>query len=219
VTEERIRELAQDLAPVTPIPRLRTVGAGLFASFALILVADWVSGGAEPRPLGDAAWSSPSFLAALGGVALVAFGATSAAVASAVPGRAATARSGLRVTALGFALALTGWILGAASGAPDHGGEDLNSILGCAARAFALGVVPALLCAAFAVYAAMRRASLTAALALAGGVALGAVAVHASCRSNSPLHQLVAHTLAPAAAVVLLTAPLALLMSRWARRG
>jgi len=63
-----------------------------------------------------------------------------------------------------------------------------------------------------------RVASVAAALSLTGGVALGAAVVHASCLSNSPLHQLLAHTLAPAAAVVGLTAPLALLMSRWARR-
>lgn len=219
MTDERIRELARDLEPVRRIPRLRAVGAGVVASWVLVVLADWLAGGWTPRAASDSAWTSPSYLAALAGLALVAFGATSAALASSVPGRAAAVRLGLRVSALGVALALAGWILGVAAGGHDHGGEDLGSILGCATRALGIGVIPVTLACAFVAYAALRRASLTAALALAGGVALGAAAVHVSCPSNSPLHQLVAHTFAPAAAVVLLTAPLALLMGRWARRG
>jgi hypothetical protein len=218
VTEQRIRELARDLEPVRPIPRLRTAGAGILAAWAALVFVDWLAGGWAPRGPSDSAWVTPSYLGALAGVALVAFGATSAALASAVPGRGAALRVGLRVTALGAALALAGWAVGASLGPADHGGEDLRSILGCAAHAFGLGLVPALLACAFAAFAALRRARVTAALALAGGVALGAVAVHASCRSNSALHQLVAHTLAPAAAVILLTAPLAPLLGRWARR-
>jgi hypothetical protein len=219
MTEQRIRELARDLTPVKPIPRLRTAAASVLAIWALVLAADWATGGAGPRPLRDAAWASPSYLAALAGVVLVGFGALGAALASVVPGRAAAARLGLRVTALGVALAAAGWVFGFAAGAPEHAGEDLGSIFACSSRALALGLVPALLCAGFAGHAALRRAGLTAGLSLAAGVALGAAAVHASCPSNSPLHQLLAHAVAPAAQVAALTAPLALLMSRWARRG
>ncbi len=39
------------------------------------------------------------------------------------------------------------------------------------------------------------------------------------CPSDSPLHWIVAHTLAPIAAVIVLTAPLAALLARWTRRG
>lgn len=218
MTEQRIRELARDLEPVRPIPRLRMVELGVVASWAAIVFADWLAGGWAPRAASDSAWVTPSYLGALAGVALVAVGAISAALASAVPGREAAVRVGLRVTAVGAALALAGWALGVTIGPVDHGGEDLGSILGCATKALGLGVVPTLLACAFVAFAVLRRASVSAALAVGGGVALGAVAVHASCPSNSALHQLVAHTLAPAAAVILLTAPLAPLLGRWARR-
>jgi hypothetical protein len=82
-----------------------------------------------------------------------------------------------------------------------------------------LGAGPVLLACAFIVYAAVRRPGTGTAWALAGGVALGAVAVHATCPSESPLHWLVAHTLAPVMAVLLLTAPLTTLLARRARRG
>ena len=219
VTEDRIRELARDLAPVKPIPRLRVVGAVVLVTWALAFVADELLGGRALRPAADPAWASPSYLAALLGIALAALGATGAALASAVPGREGTARIGLRVTALGLALALAGWILGVSGGAGDHAGESAGAVLSCAGRALALGVVPALLACGFAARAALRRPVLAAGMALAGGVALGAVAVHASCPSNSPLHQLVAHTLAPVAAAALFTAPLAALLSHWGRRA
>ena len=72
---------------------------------------------------------------------------------------------------------------------------------------------------AFIVYAAVQRPGRGTALAIAGDVALGAAAVHATCPSDSPLHWILAHTLAPIAAVIVLTAPLAALVARWTRRG
>jgi len=83
VTEDRIRELARDLAPVKPIPRLRVVGAVVLATWALAFVADELLGGRALRPAADPAWASPSYLAALAGIALAALGATGAALASA----------------------------------------------------------------------------------------------------------------------------------------
>jgi hypothetical protein len=61
-------------------------------------------------------------------------------------------------------------------------------------------------------YGFLRRPSISAALALVGGVALGAIVVHASCEATSHVHQLVSHALAPliAAAALVLPASLAL---------
>jgi len=218
MTDPLIRELVQDLLPVKPIPRLRSVALGLLAVFAGVLAADWALGGAEPRPFQDAAWSSPWYLAAVVGVTLLAFGALASALASAVPGRAASTRIGLRTAVAGTVLALSGWLLGLASGAPDHSGETLRGITSCSTRALVLGLVPALGCAVFAVRAALRRGVSTAALSLAAGVGLGTAAVQISCPSNSPVHQLVGHLLAPAAVIALVTVPLAQLMWRSARR-
>ncbi len=86
-------------------------------------------------------------------------------------------------------------------------------------RELAQDLAPVLLACAFIVYAAVRRPGLGTALAIAGGVALGAAAVHATCPSDSPVHWIVAHTLAPIAAVIVLTAPLAAVLARWTRRG
>jgi hypothetical protein len=218
VIEPRIRELVQDLTPVKPIPQLRSAALGLLAIFAGVLVADWALGGAEPRPFHDAAWGSPWYLAALAGVTLLAFGALASALASAVPGRAASTRMGLQIAGVGIGLAFAGWLLGLASGAPDHGGETLRAMTSCGSRALVLGLVPALGCAVFAVRAALRRGAATAALSLLAGMALGAAAVQISCPSNSPVHQLVGHLLAPALVIALLTAPVARIMERSAHR-
>jgi formyltetrahydrofolate synthetase len=85
-------------------------------------------------------------------------------------------------------------------------------------HALQLGLASSLLASGFIAYAAMRRPSLGAALALTGGVALGAAAVHTTCPSDSALHQLIAHSLAPLVAAALLTLPLAALLRRWRGR-
>jgi hypothetical protein len=41
--------------------------------------------------------------------------------------------------------------------------------------------------------------------------------VHLSCPSDSPVHQLLGHTLVPLAAAALAGAPVALLLGRWVR--
>lgn len=219
MTEERIRKLARDLEPVKPIPRLRTVGGILLACWAVALVIDVLVGGPMPRAASDPIWTSPSYLAAVAAAALIALGATSAALGSSVPGREETVRAGLRVTALGAVFALASWGLGVVSAVPDHKGDEWVSILSCGSRALAIGLVPALACGVFAARAWLRGARLTAALALAGGGGLGAFAVQVSCASSGVYHQLFAHTLTPLWSVALLTAPAALLIGRWARRG
>jgi hypothetical protein len=98
------------------------------------------------------------------------------------------------------------------------GAQALRSSVGCIQRALLLGVAPALLASAFVAHASLRRPRTAAALALAGGIALGAFAVHASCPSGSALHALVGHTLVPVAAAAILVAPLAAVLGRWVHR-
>ncbi len=216
--EEKIRELARDLAPVRPIPPLRSALAAAVALGLVALAAQWLLGGPGLRAGGAVASSLP-YLATLAGLALVAFGAIGAALAGAVPGREVSARLGARVAAFGLVLAIAGGLWGIAHGDAPAAGEDLSACLSCIGRAFTLGAAPTLLACAFIVYAAVRRPGLGTALAIAGGVALGAAAVHATCPSDSPLHWILAHTLAPVAAMIVLTAPLAALLARWTRRG
>jgi hypothetical protein len=218
-TEERIRDLVRDLRPVRPIPPLRTAGAAALGIFLLILAADWLLGGFALRPRTDPAWSDPSYLAALVGLTLLALGATTAALASAVPGREGALRLGVRVAALGMGAAIAGGLWGLARSEVRFSTEELAACVSCMERAVQLGIASSLLACGFIVYAAMRRPSAGAALALIGGVALGAAAVHSTCPSNDALHQLVAHTLAPLVAAAILTLPLAALLRRWQVRA
>ncbi len=217
--EEEIRELARGLAPVRPIPPLRSALAAAVALGLVALAAQWLLGGPGLRAGGVGAWLTLPYLATFAGLALVALGAIGAALAGAIPGREVSSRLGARVAAFGLVLAIAGGLWGIAHGDVPAAGEDLSACLSCIGRAFTLGAAPTLLACAFIVHAAVRRPGLGTALAIAGGVALGAAAVHATCPSDSPLHWILAHTLAPVAAMTVLTVPLAALLARWARRS
>lgn len=214
--EQQIRELAQNLAPVRPIPPLRAAAAAAVAMGLAALGVEWLLGGPGLRHSGTAAWLSPSYFAVLAGLVLMASGAIGSALAGAVPGRERSARLGTGTAVLGLTLSIAGGVWGLV-----HGGElteDLWACLWCIGRALALGLAPMLLVCAFIVYSAVRRLGLGTARALAGGVALGAVAVHLTCPSESPLHWIAAHTLAPVVAVVVLAAPLAACLGRRTRQ-
>lgn len=211
-SEERIRELARELAPVRPIPPLGAVLAAMLALWLGGIAAEWLLGGRGLAARGGD-WSAPGYLVALVGLALSALGASTAALATAVPGREGAARLAALAAGSGMALAIAGGLWGVAGPAPG----ELGPCLSCMTRALKLGVPPALLACGFLVYCAWRRPAAGTALALGGAAALGAAAVHASCPSLSPLHQLVAHTLVPVIVVAALTLPLALLVRQRGR--
>jgi len=209
--EEQIHELARNLAPVRPIPPLRAVVAAALALGLASLVAHWLLGGPGLRPADSAMWSLP-YLSTLAGLVVVALASLAGASAAAVPGRETAVRLGARGAMAGAALAVAGGLWGVL-GDGLLAAERLDECLSCMGRAVALGLAPVVLACFFIVYAAVLRPGLGTALALAGGVGLGAAAVHATCPNDSPTHWLLAHTLAPAAAVVLLTAPIAAVLA------
>jgi hypothetical protein len=215
--EDQIRELAQGLAPVRPIPPLRATLAAAVALGLVVPAAHWLLGGPGLRPGGSAVSSAP-YLATLAGLLLVAIGALTSSFAAAVPGRERASQRGAAVAASGVVLAIAGGLYGIAA---DSGlsGERIFESASCIGRALGVGAAPVMVACAFLVYAAVRRPGAGTALALAGGVALGAAAVHVTCPSDSPLHWLLAHALAPVVAALALTAPLAMLLARSARRG
>lgn len=217
MAEDRIRELAQDLTPVRPIPPLRAALAAAVAFGAVAVLAHGLLGGPGLRPAGSAVPTVP-YLAVLSGLVALAFGALGAALATAVPGREAVLRLGIGVAAAGLVLALAGGLGGMALGQGLTGEESVTDCLWCIARALGLGAAPLLVTGAFLVYAVVCRPGLGTSLAIAGGVALGAAAVHVTCLIDSPKHWLVAHALAPALAALVLAAPLAALLARRVRR-
>jgi len=209
--EDRIRDLTRTLRPVRPIPPLRAVvaaGAGLW--LATFLALQWI-GDSRPRPGNHSDWSDPGFLAILGGLALVALGATVGALASSVPGREATRRAGLSVAALGGAVAIASGLL--ATSVADLGFDvaELFACLACISHAAILGSLSVLASCAFIAYAVLRRPGASTSLAIIGGVAFGAIIVHATCEANEGAHRLVSHVLAPVIVAAVMTLPAALL--------
>jgi hypothetical protein len=196
-TEPLLRDLVGDLRPVTPIPRLSAVAIATLGAWAVVLVAYWTLG--WPRPLGrDAAlWSDPAFVAVLIGLALTAAGALAAALCSAVPGRGAAARVG-RALVLGALTLSVGGALAYSGGAGTSMSLEACVFLG-------RGVAPS----------PLRSAG----LAALGAVALGAFAVHAGCAYSDALHMLLGHALAPVAAALVGSLPLALVVRASLRRS
>jgi len=215
-TEDRIADLVRDLEPVRPIPPLGAVAAGAVTLGLLAYAAEWILGG--PGLRSDGAWSQAPYLMQLAGLVLGGPGATLAALASAVPGREPSVRVGLRVAALGLAMAILGGVGGALLGGLPAGGQDPGPIVSCVVRSAKLGIAASLLSLGFGLHAAARRPSRTLGLALAGGVALGATAVHLTCPSGSAVHQLLGHALAPVLVAGLVVLPLAPLLGRRLRR-
>jgi hypothetical protein len=208
--EDRICQLARELEPVRPIPRLRAALATALGLWGAGLAGERLLGGPSLRPGSDAAWFEPAFLAQLGGLVLAALGFTLAALASAVPGREGALRRGLGAGAIGMLAALVGGLWGLPGSPGVSAGEGFAGLAGCGLRALGLGSASTLLGCIFIARAWVRRPAFAAWLALAGGSTLGAVAVHVTCPSNSALHQLLGHALAPLVAAAALALPFSL---------
>lgn len=220
-TEEQIRELANNLRPVRPIPPLSAVFAtGTAIWIASVVVWHWF-GSAHIRPWGRPDLSSPTFLFTLIGLTLLAVGATAGAIASSVPGRHSTARAGLGLAALGLAVSVAGGVLSTPWAELRFDVDELLACLSCISNSTGLGILSALISCAFIGYAVVRRPIASASLAIVGGVALGAIVVHATCEVTEGAHQLVSHVLAPLIAAVVLSLPASIatrVISRHVRR-
>lgn len=218
-TESLLRELPRGLEKVRPIPRLRSMLALTLGAFALALLADVLLGHPVPLLAPGVAWGDPVFVAVLAGLLLTAAGGIPAALAGAVPGREGAARWGLGVALLGALMAAGSglWALARADAA--GASPALSASLQCGGRASALGVVPALLLCLFLARAFERRPLLGAGLGATGALALGAVAVHASCADGRALHVLLGHWVTPTAVALVLALPLSLLVRRLSRSG
>lgn len=214
-TDALLRELTGDLKPVRPIARLRSVGLIALVACAAMAGANALLTG-WPLPFLGAGLPSRegSFLLTLGGLALAAAGALSAALAGAVPGRDVTARAGCFAAVAGVAVASGGavwWLLTAGVMEPVL---PLGSCIGCASHALMLALAPALVVGLFLGRALVRRPLALSAFAATGALMLGAWLVHASCRDGGALHVALGHVAAPLLLAAVLTLPLAW----WARQ-
>jgi len=62
-TEQLVRDLARDVPPVRPIPRVRSVAAGVLAMWLLAWALTWILGPPSVDFVRDVAWGDPRFAA------------------------------------------------------------------------------------------------------------------------------------------------------------
>lgn len=216
-TEELIHELAEDLRPVRPIPRLRSVLSAVLALWALVAIPGLLWRGLQPgflESLLDGRGPGLVFLA----LAVAGIGGVIAAMALGVPGREVLARMGLGLGVLGLALAAgIGTVVLASGHAIDH--WLAHGDLVCLAFACGAALLPAVGVVWFLGRAAPHRpyGPLIAVVAAAAGMAaLGAAGAQASCPYSDPRHLMIGHVLAPAVGALLLTLPLLAALRRFA---
>jgi len=211
--DERILGLARGLAPVRPIPRLRTALAAALALWLLALVVEWSLGGAGVR--GGDVWRELAFLLTLAGLVGLALGALGRTLAAAVPGRERAARGCGWLAALGLALAALGGIAAIGGNGWNLGADELRAYRDCASRSLQLGSASSLAAMLFASRAVLRSVLRALLWAAAGGAALGASWVHSTCSDDAPLHSLLAHVSLPLIAAGLIALAVAALIAPW----
>jgi len=215
-SEALIRELARDLDPVQPIPRIRTVMAGVIALWFAAAAIGFAVLGLRPD-LGEAMIGMRGVAVVFAGLGLAGLGGVVAALAMGVPGREVLARAALTLATLGMLIAVgVGTLLFAIS--PVTGaGLLVRGDLACLAVAVLVGLLPAVAVVWFAGRASPFRPVIAVLATAAGTAALGAITAQGSCPHSEMRHLLVAHALAPAFGVLLLTLPLLAALKRFRR--
>ena len=219
-TRDLIRDLAGDLAPVQPLPRVRFVaGAVLLLWLAIGVVGVAVLG------LAPTFWETLTMPLSPGGIfagLLVAgTGGVIAALALAIPGRERLARAGFTLGGAGLAISAgVGLVLLVRSPLIEWRwpeGHDLS----CLVNALVVGLVPALALGWFAGRAAPYRPIAIALAAATGAAALGGSVAKAACPADDPMHLMLGHVIVPAVGAFVLALPLLVAIRRGerARRG
>ncbi len=207
--QDLIRELARDLAPVQPIPRIRTAMAGAVALWFAVTAVGLAVLGLRPDLI-EVTVGARGVAAVLIGLGLAGFGSVAAACAMGVPGREWLARSALATSTLGLVIAAGVAILLLATTSVVDTGVPFTGDLGCLAVAMLIGLIPAVGVIWFAGRSEPLRPALLVLAAATGAAALGAITAFACCPHCDMRHFLVAHALAPAFGALLLTLPLLL---------
>lgn len=217
-TERLVEELARDLAPVSPLPRLRTALVGVLGVWVIAFAAMVLFGSGGSAPAGMVSHADPRFLLMGAGFGVFAVGAMLRALAGAVPGREPTARIGARVSAFGLAAVACAGVWALLGGAAARGEVDLGGSLVCMSHAVMLGLLPMVGVALFLARAYVREPIVAAVFAATGTIALGVVAVHVSCQTGGWIHVVLGHAFAPFAVGCVLAVPIGLGLRAWARR-
>jgi hypothetical protein len=212
-SEDLIRELARDLEPVQPIPRIRTVMAGVLALWFAVTAAGLAVLGLRPDLI-EATFGGNGLVFVLIGLGLAGCGSVVAACAMGVPGRELLARSALCVSMLGMLVAVGVGALQLRTSSVTEAAVPFTGDLSCLAVAILVGLLPAVVVIRFAARSAPLHPALMALTTASGAAALGAITAYASCPHCVMRHLVVAHALAPAFGALLLTLPLLVVLKR-----
>jgi hypothetical protein len=218
-TEPLLRELAAELTPVRPIPRLRTAGFAVLGIFGASVAVYWLMGAPFLLPPNAQLWSNPGFLAVLAGLSIVAAGALTRGLSAAIPGSGSASRTGRVLVGIGLALIAVGTVASFVVWGGAGIAMPLETSWVCLGRAVALGVLPALVGCAYLGRGDSRSPGVAGGLAVLGAAALGAAIVHAGCGYSYVPHMLLGHVLAPVAAALVGALPLAFLIRAWSRHN
>ncbi|MDJ0785637.1 MAG: NrsF family protein [Myxococcota bacterium] len=211
-----IGDLADDLEPVTPIPRLRTVVGGLLLLWAAVAGLGIAMRGLRPDFLemllhvrGTALIFTGLGVAGLGGLL--------ASLALGVPGREGAVRSGFVVAGIGMALAAgVGTLLFLQNPVFDSP-VPLRADLDCLIVSLSVALLPALGISVFGARTVPHRPLVLVLAAAAAMAAMGGATAQATCPADDPRHLMLGHVLAPAVGALVLTFPLLFALRR-ARR-
>lgn len=212
-TESLLAELTRDLQPVRRLPPLRVSAIAVVAVWLAGTMLHWFAGFPRPRFGAGSGWEDPVYAAIFVGLVLASAAGVSSALARGIPGREGTAAFGAWGLALGLVLAA-----GAALSdvfVTGRGALVATAIasLPCVARSLLLALAPAAVACVFLARAWLRRPGSVGFVVALTCVALGAIAVHASCVTGDALHMLLGH----AAGTVVVAALLALPAAGWLR--
>jgi hypothetical protein len=213
VSEDLIRELARDLEPVQPIPRIRTVMAGVIVLWLAVTAVGLSMLGLRPDLI-EAIVAARGVAVVLVGLGLAGLGGVAAAAAMGVPGRELLARGALGASIFGVAVAAGVGVLLFATQSAAGAGSPVSSDLRCLTVAVLVGLLPAGGVVWFAGRSAPRRPTLLVLVAAVATAALGAITAYASCSCSDMRHLMVAHALAPAFGALLLTLPILVVLKR-----
>lgn len=212
-TNDFVRELSRDLTPVERLARLRGGVLGVLALWGVVTLGALTMNGVSPT-FASPGGLATGFGAVLVGLGLVGTGGLVAALASAVPGREATARGASALLAFGLllALGLGAWLL---SGDPAAAtASSASTDVRCLVFAFVFAALPSAGAVLYVARAAPARPTLPLCAVGLGCVALGAFTAQIGCPATSMRHVLVAHALAPLFGAVMLFVPLRLAFRR-----
>lgn len=215
-TNELIRELSAELAPVRPIPPMRVVLVSVIGLWLLVAVVGLAILGRNPGLL-DELLNWRGIGAVFFGLGVAGVSGLVAAIGLSIPGRENVVRAGLAAALAGMALSAgvgTALLMRSPVAAvPAPWTSDLT----CLGIACAVALLPALGIVWFAGRAAPFRPLTVTLAAAAATTALGAMVAQAHCPFLDMRHLLVAHVFAPGVGALVLSVPLLIALRRVGR--